>query len=336
MLRPVDEHFGSIRKSLTGTEAFTPAWLYEVHGLVPPEVAEKQAEVDQTAADWYKQPSLERWAEDLRDWGLRRQLLRTGDVDALTTPEARITNAHMGLLDKARMLHELYDVDYPFAEPPQALHPPDHFTMGQNLLVDMGCLKCHVLGPMTPGPAKTTDDFVQVYRLDGVRGEGSQAVAVLNGQSYPVGSTIDGHTLISATNVFFDTGDVETKAVVEGPTADGGTERVLLVAPSAPNLGLTSQRLQREWLYYWMLNPQWIQPGTKMPMNFPLGVHKVPTSPFAGDERYPGTGREHIQLLIDYLHDAGLMNVRVPLPKLIAPAESEEFDEGGGDECFEE
>lgn len=335
MLRPVEEFVGSVRKSDTGSDAATVAWLYH-SGPANLSDAEKEVEVEKKASDWYLKPSLERAAKDLRAWGLSRKLVREADVDALKSPKSRVANAHLGLLDRARFLRELYDVDYPFAEPPAMLQPVDHFEMGQAFLIDMGCLKCHVLGPMKPGPARSTDDFVQVYRLDSVRGEGSEAVAVLNGMSYPVGAEIDGHKLISATNVFHESGDVETKAVVEGPTEEGGVERVLLVAPSAPNLGLTSQRLQREWLYYWMLNPQWIQPGTKMPMNFPLSANKIPTSPYEGDEKYPGSGRDHIQLLINYLHDAGMMNVRVPHPKLMAPAESEEFEEGGGDEFIED
>ena len=187
----------------------------------------------------------------------------------------------------------------------------------------MGCLKCHVLGRMLPGPAKTTDDFVQVYRLDGVRGEGDQAVAFLNGTPYPVGSVIDGFKLVSATNkVYEDTGDVETKAVVEGPNAKGETERVLLVAASAPNLDLTHQRLRREWVRNWMLEPGWITPGTKMPQNFPKGV-----SPFEGDPKYPGTGADHIGLIVDYLYDAGAKSARAPLPKVPAAAAKEEFEE---------
>jgi hypothetical protein len=182
---------------------------------------------------------------------------------------------------------------------------------------------------MLPGPAKTTDDFVQMYRLDGVRGEGDQAVAMLNGTPYPVGSVIDGLKLVSATNKYYeDTGDVDTKAVVEGPNAKGETERVLLVAASAPNLILTHQRLRREWVRNWMLEPGWITPGTKMPQNFAHGQ-----SPFAGVPKYPGSGADHIDLLVDYLYDAGVRNARAPLPKIPAAAAKEEFEEA---EEFEE
>jgi hypothetical protein len=196
----------------------------------------------------------------------------------------------------------------------------------------MGCLKCHVLGPMLPGPAENTDQLIQTYRLDGVRGEGESAVAILNGVPYPVGSTIDGHKLISAEmKVYEDSGDIETKAIVEGPGASGETERVLLVAPTAPNLGLTAQRLRRTWVHDWMLNPQLIQPGTKMPQNFGGGK-----SPFEGDERYPGDGYAHINLLVDFLFDSGTKADRVPVTKVEAAAESEEFEEGGEAEEFED
>jgi mono/diheme cytochrome c family protein/cbb3-type cytochrome oxidase cytochrome c subunit len=327
-LGPINEYFAPIRKSILGKESESESFGEE-------------AKVTKADPSWYKNPNLERPAEDLRDWAVDRLLVRPDDVDPLKTPAERVTAAHMGLLEKARFLRDLYKVEYPFVEPPVSLRSEERFETGQNFMVDMGCLKCHVLGPMVLGPARNTTEFVQVYRLDGVRGDGSEAVAVLNGKAYPVGSEIDGHKLISATNTFHPTGDIETKAVVEGPGDGGKTERVLLVAPSAPNLGLASQRLQRDWLYHWMLNPQWIQPGTKMPMNFPLDKEtREPTSPFAGEAKYKPAGTEsegaaHINLLIDYLYDAGMRNARVALPKLEAPSESEDFEEGGG-EAFED
>ncbi len=282
-------------------------------------------------SDWFNVDSLRRPTEDLRDWGVRRQLIREADLDPLRNEGDRLRDAHANLLQRVGFLKELYDVNYPFAEPSATLHTEDHYRRGESFLVDMGCLKCHVLGDMLPGPAKNTSDFVQVYRLDAVLGEGDHAVAVLNGKPFPIGADIDGHKLISATNVYYDSGDVETKAIVEGPDVEGKPERVMLVAASAPNLGLASRRLQRNWLYQWMLSPQWIQPGTKMPMNFPLNEQGRPTSPFEGDAKYPGTGPDHINLLIDFLYDAGIRNSRVPLPKLAAPAESEDFEEGGGE-----
>jgi len=276
---------------------------------------------------WYEQDTLRESTAFLRNWAVERSVMRKADLDPLTASPDRLPAAYDKLLKRTRFLRDLYDVDYPFIEPPTPLSSPERHALGTRFFNDMGCLKCHVLGRMLPGPAKNTDEFVQVYRLDGVRGDGEQAVALINEKPYPIGSIIDGHKLVSASNTYNASGDVDTKAIFEGPGAAGATERVLLVAASAPNLSLTQQRLRRGWVYGWMLEPQLIQPGTKMPQNFVDGV-----SPYAGDERYPGTGVEHINLLVDFLYDAGAKSDRMPLPKLMA-AEESEF---GEEEEFEE
>jgi len=288
-------------------------------------------EAADAGADWFEKENLRTQTAALRRFGVERRLARESDLNPLTASKDRLVRAHTDLLERVDFLRGLYDVDYPFVEPPSPPAPADRIDRGMRFINDMGCLKCHVLGPMLPGPAHNTDEFVQVYRLDGVRGSGDDAVAVLNGTPYTVGSTIDGHTLISAENVMYDSGDVDTKAIVEGPTADGGTERIMLMAPSAPNLGLTYERLRRTWVHAWMLNPQWIQPGTKMPQNFAGGK-----SPFEGDPNYPGTSAEQIDLLVDTLFDAGRSGKRAAPAKIIAVDTSEDFDEDAGDDSFDD
>jgi hypothetical protein len=120
-------------------------------------------------------------------------------------------------------------------------------------------------------------------------------------------------------------------AVVEGPNAAGETERILLVAASAPNLSLTYKRLRRRWVFDWMREPQWIQPGTKMPQNFPSGA-----SPFQGDPNYPGTGIDHINLLVDFLYHAGASNTRAELLKIVVSDKAEDFEEGAKEEFFDD
>lgn len=291
----------------------------------------KGSEADQPGANWYRDPLLQRSAQDLRQFGIARKLVRPGNFDSLTRSEKSIRKAHAKLLDRTTFMEKLYDIEYPFSEPPATLSDEEHFEKGSRFLRDMGCLKCHVLGSMLPGSAKNTDEFVQVYRLDAVRGEGEDAVAVLNGRPYPVGSKIDGHTLISAENIYNDSGDVDTSAVIEGPNAAGQVERVRLQAASAPNLGLTYKRLRRNWFIAWMLQPGLIQPGTKMPQNFGGGV-----SPFAGDEAYPGSGMDHINLLADYIYDAGIKGARVPLDKVVVDDTEEDFDEDDGEDFDED
>lgn len=274
---------------------------------------------------WYAQDNLRRSAESLRRWAVERRLMRPADVDMLKNTPERLADSHKRLLHQVEFVQKLYSVEYPFTEPPSPLSPPARFETGTHFLNDMGCLKCHVLGNMLPGPAKTTDEFVQVYRLDGVRGEGESALAILNGKPYKIGSTIDGHTLVSASTKFYDSGDIETKAIVEGPGPDGKPERVLLQAASAPNLGLSYERLRRDWVVQWMLEPNLIQPGTKMPQNFPDGK-----SPFEGDAKYPGTSRDQMELLVDAIYDSGRTNARVPLVKTVVKEQTEEFQEDGG------
>ena len=279
---------------------------------------------EEKLANWYEQESLETSAMELRRWGLERKLMRPMELDPHKSSPKRLQRGHTKLLKRVRALADLYDVEYPFVEPPQPLLPQARFDHGFDFFNDMGCLGCHVLGSMLPGPAKNTDDFVQMYRLDGVRGEGKEAVAILNDTPYAIGSVIDGHTLLSAANTYNVTGDVETKVVIEGPNKSGETERIALLAPSAPNLSLTHQRLRREWVHQWMVIPAWIQPGTNMPQNFADGV-----SPYLGDEKYPGDSADHINLLVDFLYDAGTTNARAPLPKSVVADVSDEFDDEG-------
>lgn len=279
---------------------------------------------DGASADWHTNEDLQASARALRQFAVERDVIRERELDPRTNSAERLADAHARVLDRTEFLQKLYDVDYPFVEPPSPLSPQDRFDRGLQFVQDMGCLKCHVMGDMLPGPAANTDEFVQIYRLDGVRGEGDSATVILNGQPYAVGAEIDGHTIISGTNTVYDTGDVETQAIIEGPGPAGEVERIMLQAASAPNLSLTYKRLRRDWVYDWMLEPGWIQPGTKMPQNFPGG-----TSPYEGDPNYPGTGADHINLLVDTLYDAGARNVRVPLEKITASDEDEEFDEDG-------
>ncbi|MGB0717350.1 MAG: c-type cytochrome, partial [Phycisphaerae bacterium] len=307
--------------------------LLAAHGPVTEYIgdAERKAaasgeEVTNPGSDWYQDPLLQQEAKALRQFAMDRKLLRPREFDALSLSEERIRKAHEKLLERTEFIQGLYAIEYPFTEAPIKLSDEEYFKMGENFFVDMGCLKCHVIGEMLPGPAKNTDDFVQVYRLDAVRGEGETAMAVLNGVAYPVGSQIDGHTIISAANVYNDTGDVDTSAIIEGPNANGETEKIRLQAASAPNLNLTYKRLQRDWFEAWMLLPQLIQPGTKMPQNFVDGV-----SPFEGSDEYPGTGEDHIRLLTDYVYEAGVKGSRLPLPKLVVVEDEGEFDDEDGE-----
>lgn len=314
-----------LKKTLVAVNEFREAAPKRTGETVPDRASTKEDEAGDSGANWFRQDTLQSMAANLRAWAVDRRLMRPADVDMLRLSPQQAVDAHAKLLERAAFMAKVNDVAYPFVEPVRPVSAPPRFELGRSFFNDMGCLKCHVFGNMQPGPASNTDEFVQTYRLDAVRGEGDSAVAIINGVAYSKNAVIDGHTLDSAININYDSGDIETKAYFNGPMIDGETERIMLQAASAPNLALTHQRLRRGWVHEWMLNPHWIQPGTKMPQNFPGGE-----SPFQGDPRYPGSGEDHINLLMDYLYDAGITGTRSPQPKLLAPAKSEEFDENAG------
>ncbi|MFA0759979.1 MAG: hypothetical protein HZLCBSQH_000064 [Candidatus Fervidibacterota bacterium] len=72
------------------------------------------------------------------------------------------------------------------------------------------------------------------------------------------------------------------------------------VAQLAPNLQLTRERLQPEWIVDWLLDPQKFQPGTRMPTFFPYneqtGKHDSPMPDILG-----GDARKQAEALRDYL-----------------------------------
>ncbi len=295
--------------------------------------AERARGDEEWAETWFEKSLLADAAGRLRWFSVDRKLMRARDFDVLAQSPERVREAHAKLLNRAEFMQSLFDIEYPFGEPPLTISPDERFERGSFLFNDMGCLKCHVFGKMLEGPAANTDQFVQTYRLDAVRGEGDDAIVILNGKPYPIGAVIDGHTLISAQNLRYAGGDVETTAVIEGPGPVGINERVQLLAASAPNLALSYKRLRRDWVQGWMLEPALIQPDTKMPQNFAGGV-----SPFLGDPAYPGTSTDHLELLADHLYEAGAMGLRAPLLKIVIDDSEEEFDEDGegGDDEFDE
>jgi mono/diheme cytochrome c family protein len=60
----------------------------------------------------------------------------------------------------------------------------------------------------------------------------------------------------------------------------------------APDLALASKRLKPEWIVRWLLNPQSIQPGTKMPRFFRKGAFQ---------DLFPGTPENQSEALKDLL-----------------------------------
>ena len=81
---------------------------------------------------------------------------------------------------------------------------------------------------------------------------------------------------------------------------------------SAPNLNLTHERLRYDWVRGWLRYPAVIQPRTKMPSLFGEGTATStfiddpdPASRQRAEARFGATGTEQIDLLVDFLFEAG-------------------------------
>lgn len=105
--------------------------------------------------------------------------------------------------------------------------------------------------------------------------------------------------------------------------------------PTAPNLNLTFRRLRQEWFRNWLKSPAWIQAGTKMPQLFPdANSAFVDYGDLRADleAKFGATGEEQIELLLDFIYNAGLTNFTGVQPGGVAGPAADK----GDDEFFEE
>ncbi len=101
--------------------------------------------------------------------------------------------------------------------------------------------------------------------------------------------------------------------------------------PSAPNLAMVHSRLRQEWVYRWLQEPGSIQPGTKMPQWFAGGASAFlsygDADRAALEAKYGQTGEEQMQLLMDYMYNAGVKNVTALQPGGLSAAGDEAGDD---------
>src|SRR4029077_7066311 len=102
--------------------------------------------------------------------------------------------------------------------------------------------------------------------------------------------------------------------VLGDPNVNGANK-----APTAPNLSLAQQRLQRRWVRHWVQEPNIIQVGTAMPPFFTgLSIFHLEGQPWPKsqgvpeaevkrvEEKYGKTVEEQTALLLDFLYSAGV------------------------------
>ncbi len=115
------------------------------------------------------------------------------------------------------------------------------------------------------------------------------------------------------------------------PNAEGANTN-----PSAPNLSLTTRRLRQEWVHGWLQEPGTIQPGTKMPQWFAKGVSAFVSyseeDRAALEAKYGSTGEEQMQLLMDFIYNAGTLNYTALQPGGLSGGSAVSDDEGDDEE----
>jgi cytochrome c551/c552 len=201
--------------------------------------------------DWWTKREFAPTAEALKNWALRRGLVRDIELDPSKNTPEQLNKTYKTMLFKARFVGGLFDAPYPFVDSGRAdwgsMTPElreQHFKLGEQLFYEMQCLKCHVLGD---------------------------------------------------------------------PSVEGAQKN-----PTAPNLSLTYQRLQREWVRHWVQEPGVIQVGTAMPpfltglpvfnlhgQPWPRSQDAAPAEVQRVEQTYGDTPQKQAKLLLDFLYEAG-------------------------------
>ncbi|HEY3242148.1 MAG TPA: hypothetical protein VGM03_02260 [Phycisphaerae bacterium] len=113
------------------------------------EAGEKKSSGPLPGSDWFAQPTLARRARYLADFAVERRLAKSFDFDPRTSGPQDWTSAYQKVLERVGFLQQVYDVPYPFNEAQRSLVSQERFEQGENMLMELKCLQCHVLGDPT-------------------------------------------------------------------------------------------------------------------------------------------------------------------------------------------
>ncbi len=148
-LAPVERHIDEARKrsgetTLAAATATQPAGGGDTS-------AENTAAGAQAGSDWFQQDSLTAIADALRRYAVRNRLVPASSADPAKAPPDEFAATHQQILHHAEFLQDVYQVSYPFTEPPLTAEP-EKVADGETLFTELKCLSCHVFGdPAVPG-----------------------------------------------------------------------------------------------------------------------------------------------------------------------------------------
>jgi len=109
---------------------------------------------------WFLEGGLSEQARFLARYGVAKNQIRATDLAARGTTPAELAEevgpAYEKVVDRAKFLEDVFDVEYPFSDPASHLAEAARYDVGKDFFLELKCLACHVAGdPKAPGT--TTD-----------------------------------------------------------------------------------------------------------------------------------------------------------------------------------
>ncbi len=212
-------------------------------------------------------------------------------------------------------LHFLRDtysgVDYPFQAPPVDDMTPEEFALGEGIVTDLGCFACHRLGDWT----KLEKIFdLQQAEMMGDFGGAEEEDPYAEPDPYggaeedPYGGAEEQDPYGGGEEDAYGGDEQDPYGPSEAPVEKKPT---IYDQISAPNLGISYQRLQEDYIKQWLRKPQAIMPGTKMPSLFGADGRVSAFANFPDAKRtemellYGATADEQIDLITKWIMVAG-------------------------------
>lgn len=117
--------------------------------------------------DWFMKETLEPAKDFLGRYAVNNRLVREFQLDPSENAPDELAEVYHAILADASFLRDLYAIRYPFVDAPRPPITDERFKLGEEFLLNLGCLKCHVLGdPSVEGAntAPTAPNLNLAYR----------------------------------------------------------------------------------------------------------------------------------------------------------------------------
>lgn len=108
-----------------------------------------RAAADDASDRWFEQKSLARPREFLADYAVRNRLAVAFQLDPTQNKPDELAENYARVLEDISFLRTLYRAKYPFDDVVVDTVSEERFKRGEEMILTLGCLSCHVLGDPT-------------------------------------------------------------------------------------------------------------------------------------------------------------------------------------------